>query len=298
MLQKESIAMKFFRTVGLRKISWSLRRLHVPTGKNALVLDIGSGGNPYPRANVLLDAYEDTIERFHAPLVKDRPLVLGRAERLPFKDNSFDFVIASHILEHMPDPKKFLREIHRVGKAGYIETPEAFFERICPFVFHRLEVTDDAGKLIITKKTSWCPDRNIVGLYQKKFNKYPAWSKYLRKHPDPFYTRFYWENTVDFTVTNPEVSADWEIPKEGSVSNVSLLRQILISFFRWLFSQRKRNRRIDLFELLRCPECFNENLKRKEHQLFCDKCKSSYSVKNGTPFMYPSKQSVSGENNA
>ena len=42
-----------------------------------------------------MDAYEDTRERHWAPLVTDRPSVLGMGETLPFKDKSFDFVIAS-----------------------------------------------------------------------------------------------------------------------------------------------------------------------------------------------------------
>ena len=49
--------------ISLRKIKWTLRRVNVTVGKNALVLEVGSGGNPYPRANVLVDAYEETQER-------------------------------------------------------------------------------------------------------------------------------------------------------------------------------------------------------------------------------------------
>ena len=127
MLETESASMLLFRRLGLENVAWSLRRLHCPVDRQALVLDIGSGGNPYPRANVLLDAYEDTVERFHVPLVRDRPIVYGLAERLPFRDKAFDFIIASHVFEHSQDPVAFLKEIIRVGKAGYIETPDAFF---------------------------------------------------------------------------------------------------------------------------------------------------------------------------
>ena len=45
----------------LKKLRWSLRRLHVPVSDTALVLEVGAGGNPYPRANVMLDAMEYTI---------------------------------------------------------------------------------------------------------------------------------------------------------------------------------------------------------------------------------------------
>ncbi len=143
-----SFLMRFFDKIGLHSLAWSARRLYCPVNKDALVLDVGSGGNPYPRANVLLDAYEDTPERFHLPLVKDRPMVFGVGEQMPFRDKAFDFVIASHILEHTSEPEKFIAELMRIGKAGYIETPDGFFERINPFRFHRLEVSLVNGALV------------------------------------------------------------------------------------------------------------------------------------------------------
>lgn len=43
-------------------------------------------------------------------------LVRGDAENLPFHDASFDWVISSHVLEHLPDFDKGLAEIRRVTK--------------------------------------------------------------------------------------------------------------------------------------------------------------------------------------
>ncbi len=82
------------------------------------MLEVGSGGNPYARADVLLDAYEETRERHWAPLIADRPLVLGFVEDLPFHDHAFDFMIASHVLEHSARPERFLAELQRVARAG------------------------------------------------------------------------------------------------------------------------------------------------------------------------------------
>ncbi|MFA5853690.1 MAG: class I SAM-dependent methyltransferase [Patescibacteria group bacterium] len=49
--------------------------------------------------------------------VQDRVTVLlGDAENLPFPDASFDWVISSHVLEHLPDFDKGLSEIRRVTK--------------------------------------------------------------------------------------------------------------------------------------------------------------------------------------
>jgi len=44
----------------------------------------------------------------------------------PIEDNQFDFIRASHVIEHVEDTKNFLAEIHRIAKPGaevLIETP-------------------------------------------------------------------------------------------------------------------------------------------------------------------------------
>jgi SAM-dependent methyltransferase len=37
---------------------------------------------------------------------------------LPFANNSFDFFICSHVLEHVPDDLKAIRELHRITRPG------------------------------------------------------------------------------------------------------------------------------------------------------------------------------------
>lgn len=62
-INPESTPMAWLRKHGFESIAWALRRFHTPVAPSALVLEVGAGGNPYPRANVLLDAYEATRER-------------------------------------------------------------------------------------------------------------------------------------------------------------------------------------------------------------------------------------------
>ncbi|MBP6412631.1 MAG: class I SAM-dependent methyltransferase [Bacteroidia bacterium] len=52
--------------------------------------------------------------------VKNVDLISCSAENLPFEDNSFDMVYSSHVLEHIPDQQKALKEIYRVLKPGGI----------------------------------------------------------------------------------------------------------------------------------------------------------------------------------
>lgn len=285
----ESLGMRFFKKIGMEGIAWSLRRLHVPVDRNALVLDIGSGGNPYPRANVLLDAYEDTIERFYAPLVKDRPIVFGMGEKLPFKSKSFDFIIASHVLEHSLDPDAFLKEIMRVGKGGYIETPDAFFERINPYRVHRLEVTELNGKIRIFRKPSWRHDTEIVDLYEKKV-KDKRFIEFISAHPEPFHIRFYWSDNIDFEILNPEVNSNWPLPiqdRGGEKSKKESFRSFLRGITRLAFSQNRRNKKLDLFKILICPVCSYEKLEHFSNNLSCSQCRARYTLYKGIPHLFP-----------
>ncbi len=56
-------------------------------------------------------------------------LIVGNAIALPFRSGSFDYVYASHILEHVDAPGWACSEIMRVGSAGYIETPSPLLEQ-------------------------------------------------------------------------------------------------------------------------------------------------------------------------
>lgn len=47
-------------------------------------------------------------------------LLCGDGQILCFKDNSFDIVICSEMIEHVPDPKLVIKEIHRILKPNGI----------------------------------------------------------------------------------------------------------------------------------------------------------------------------------
>ena len=288
----QSPAMRFFRAIGLESIAWSLRRLHCPVDDDALVLEVGSGGNPYARANVLLDAYEATRERHWVPLKIDRPLVLGFVEKLPFKDHAFDFVIASHVLEHSAHPEKFLAELQRVAKAGYIEVPDAFMERINPYTDHRLEITCRDDKLIIRKKPGHIVEHETVELYEHRVKPFLT-RELIPKRPFAFHVRYYWQDKIDFTVLNPDTDASWaaaEVVKlDAPVLSVKArIQAYVLDVARSLLSQGGRNRKIDLFDLLRCPNCGSEHISRDSESINCVDCAAVYPVKQGVPAMFAS----------
>jgi glycosyltransferase involved in cell wall biosynthesis len=119
------------------------------------VLDIGSGHQPHPRANVLLDKYTGETEHRTSPIVlkfTDKSFVTGDALEMPFADKSFDFAIASHIAEHVDDPSLLCAEMSRVAKNGYLETPGPLTECLLPVPYHRWIVSMKDGVLVFREK--------------------------------------------------------------------------------------------------------------------------------------------------
>ncbi|MGI6525688.1 MAG: class I SAM-dependent methyltransferase [Bdellovibrionota bacterium] len=91
------------------------------------VLDIGSGHIPFPFATDLADAAltDNDYGRAGAAfkMLEGRRVYECYVEDMPFEDKAFDFVYCSHVLEHSLDPEAACKELMRVGKRGYIETP-------------------------------------------------------------------------------------------------------------------------------------------------------------------------------
>jgi SAM-dependent methyltransferase len=70
-------------------------------------LDLGSSNRPISPNALTVDIDEEA-----------KPQVVADVRKLPFHDESFDFIVASHILEHIDDTISTLREWKRVLKTG------------------------------------------------------------------------------------------------------------------------------------------------------------------------------------
>lgn len=128
------------------------------------VLDIGSGHNPHPRADILMDRELGTsIDRSGKSirLDKEKPFILADSQFLPFRDKVFDYVIASHIAEHMEEPKRFCKELIRVSQRGYIETPSKLTEIFLGEAFHRWYVYHKGSTLTFEKKRRTKPTSEL-----------------------------------------------------------------------------------------------------------------------------------------
>ena len=99
-----------------------LRRL---PAHNLSVLDVGGRLQPY---RALLG---ERVRRYIAIDPQLTPLVNVAAvgEALPFRDEQFDFVICSQVLEYFPDPQQAACEIRRVlrkGGVAFVSAPSVF----------------------------------------------------------------------------------------------------------------------------------------------------------------------------
>lgn len=80
-------------------------------------------------------------------------LIQGDALALPVKDNAFDVVIATAIIEHVSEPIQLVREAFRVlrGKGIFIvTTPHPFWEGIATYIGHLKE--EEHHELITLRK--------------------------------------------------------------------------------------------------------------------------------------------------
>lgn len=98
----------------------------------ARVIDVGGGRHPFNLATHVMDlkpfAERDrygALDDADAPRYTADTWIIhdACAPPWPFPDKYFDFSFCSHLLEDVRDPISVARELVRVSKAGYIETP-------------------------------------------------------------------------------------------------------------------------------------------------------------------------------
>ena len=153
-----------------------------------MILDIGCGYNANKFASVICDVQD--LENYY-PNKKFIKLV---EKKLPFKDNEFDFVIASHVMEHVEDVEFFIEELGRVSKKGYIELPTMLednlvFENKKDHIWH-MDFDDVENKLLISKKIQYF-DPILSVSSAKKLNEIFRKSLLLE---------LFWENGIDYKI--------------------------------------------------------------------------------------------------
>ncbi|TDE15270.1 class I SAM-dependent methyltransferase [Dyadobacter psychrotolerans] len=145
-------------------------RYHLSIKRNYKVLEVGPGNYPHPRSNVLVEKFLDI--NYHRSgdvrVLKNQRLIAAEGEDLPFSDNSFDYTICSHVLEHVEDPVRFISEQTRVSPRGYIETPSIIGEYLMPKESHKWVLLEIDDKIVMYEKSkigfNTCPDLGYLFL--------------------------------------------------------------------------------------------------------------------------------------
>lgn len=104
------------------------------------ILDVGANVTEYSETDNFLEHHYGYPEKITVLCVGDTSpikerypsvaVVSGDGRTLPFPDDSFDIVYSNAVIEHVgsrEDQLRFLRELSRVGKRGYLTTPNRHF---------------------------------------------------------------------------------------------------------------------------------------------------------------------------
>tara|TARA_B100000282_G_scaffold181822_1_gene132087 strand:+ start:14 stop:643 length:630 start_codon:yes stop_codon:yes gene_type:complete len=181
------------------------------------VLDIGCGYTANKYATTICDVQD--LSHFY----KDKNFVKLDGKRLPFEDNHFDFVIASHVLEHVEDYKFFINELERVSNKGYIELPTKLEDNL---VFEnkrnhlwQMDFDDDNSRLLISKKLQFIEPILTVSMLQK----------FRKNFKSSLILELYWENKIDYDF----VEIDLKFEK---LSLIGLFRKFFSKKIRSIFS--------------------------------------------------------------
>ena len=154
--------------------------------KDWKILDIGCGYSANNYATTICDVQD--LSNFY----KNKNFVILKNKDLPFNDNQFDFVISSHVMEHVKDLKYFIKEIERVSKRGYIELPTKLEDNL---VFEnkkehlwQMDFDDVNHKLLISNKIQFLEPVLTVSTIQKM-------RKYFKSS---LVLELLWENKIEY----------------------------------------------------------------------------------------------------
>ena len=174
-----------------------LRRTSIEFVNNTLskkanwkIADIGCGYSANINASVIADIQD--LSNFY----KSKNFIKISGKKLPFKDKEFDFVIASHVIEHVEDFEFFIKELERISPRGYIELPTRLGDNL---VFENKNdhiwwfTFDDVSNQIIASKRN-----QLIGpLITVSMNELLA--KIFR---ESFVLELAWEEKIDYKIDN------------------------------------------------------------------------------------------------
>jgi len=180
------------------------------------VLDIGCGYTANKNATVIADVQD--LSNFYL----NKTFVKITDKKLPFKDGEFDFVIASHVIEHVEDFSFFIKELERVAKKGYIELPTRLGDNL---VFENKSdhiwwfIFDDQKNKLVGSKRNQLLDPFMSVATSKIIDNYFRESMVLE---------LYWEEKIDYVI-------------DDSIRNLNMEKLSFFKIMKKYFSKKIRS---------------------------------------------------------
>ena len=178
------------------------------------VLDIGCGYGAHKNASVISDIQD--LSKFY----RNKNFIKIDGSILPFKDFEFDFVIASHVIEHVKEVEVFIKELERVSSKGYIELPTILednlvFENKKDHIWHT-EFDDIEKKINISKKFQYLEPVLTVS----------STKNYLKPFRQSLVLELYWESSIEFNFISKKIE------NYKKISRLVLLRKFISKILR------------------------------------------------------------------
>ena len=186
--------------------------------RNWKILDIGCGYSANKHATVIADTQNLTT------FYKGKNFVTITEKNLPFKNKEFDFVISSHVIEHVEDFEFFLKELERISSKGYIELPSRLADNL--IIENKKDhiwwfLFDDIRKKIIASKKNQLIEPFMTVSLGKYFENI---------FRESFVLELFWEEKIDY-----EVDSSIRQEKVEKISIFTLLRKFLSKKIRSIF---------------------------------------------------------------
>ena len=180
------------------------------------VLDIGCGYTANKNATVIADVQD--LSNFYL----NKTFVKITDKKLPFKDGEFDFVIASHVIEHVEDFSFFIKELERVAKKGYVELPTRLGDNL---VFENKSdhiwwfIFDDQKNKLVGSKRNQLVEPFMSVATSKIIDNYFRESMVLE---------LYWEEKIDYVI-------------DDSIQNLNMEKLSFFKIMKKYFSKKIRS---------------------------------------------------------
>ena len=154
------------------------------------ILGIGCGYRAHPDSTVIADVQD--LSNYY----KEKKFIKINEKKLPFKNKEFDFVIASHVIEHVEDFEFFINELERISSKGYIELPSRLGDNL---VFENKTdhiwwfIYDDTNNKLLASKRNQIIEPFVTVSTAKIFEKIFRESLVIE---------LAWEEKIDYEIDN------------------------------------------------------------------------------------------------